>query len=143
VIAVDTNVLVYAHMSGSPFHERAKSALAELAEGSAFWAIPSPCLYEFYCVVTHRDIYSPPSTPAQALQQIGGWRSSPTLRVITETHDHLDVMAELARRGELRGSMIYDARVSAICLSHGVHELMTMDRDFTRFPELTIMSLVA
>jgi predicted nucleic acid-binding protein len=40
VIAVDTNILVYAHREDSPFHEAAFGCLAELAEGPAIWAIP-------------------------------------------------------------------------------------------------------
>lgn len=36
----------------------------------------------------------------------------------------------------LKGPMIHDARIAAICLSHGVKKLWTCDRDFARFPSL-------
>jgi predicted nucleic acid-binding protein len=42
VIAVDTNILVYAHRNDSPFHERARSALESLANGTREWAVPWP-----------------------------------------------------------------------------------------------------
>jgi predicted nucleic acid-binding protein len=32
--------------------------------------------------------------------------------------------------------MVHDARIVAICLHHGVSELWTADRDFSRFPSL-------
>jgi len=67
VIAVDTNILVYAHREDSPFHEAASGRVAELAEGPATWAIPWPCLHEFLGIVTHSRIYAPPTPLAQAL----------------------------------------------------------------------------
>ena len=41
MIAVDANILVYAHREDSPFHDAAFARLAELAEGAAPWAIPA------------------------------------------------------------------------------------------------------
>jgi len=46
VIAVDTNVLVYAHRRDLPLHGEARARLAELAESAGAWAIPWPCLAE-------------------------------------------------------------------------------------------------
>lgn len=43
MIAVDANLLVYAHREDSPWHEAAYARLAEPAEGRAPWAIPWPC----------------------------------------------------------------------------------------------------
>ncbi len=40
MIALDTNILVYAHRAASPFHEAVFRRMAELAEGPAVWAIP-------------------------------------------------------------------------------------------------------
>ncbi|NNK63615.1 MAG: VapC toxin family PIN domain ribonuclease, partial [Gemmatimonadetes bacterium] len=34
------------------------------------------------------------------------------------------------------GPRIHDARVAALCDYHGVRELWSADRDFTRFPDL-------
>src|SRR5438128_2166939 len=56
VIALETNILVYAHREDSPFHEAAFRRVAELAEGPAIWAIPWPCLHEFLAIVTHLRI---------------------------------------------------------------------------------------
>jgi predicted nucleic acid-binding protein len=73
VIAVDTNILVYAHRADSPFHDRARLTLEPLA---------------------------------------------------------------LAARAH--GGAIHDARIAAICLAHGVAELWSADRDFSRFPALAV-----
>ena len=79
MIAVDTNILVYAHREDSPFHEPAFQRLSELAEGAASWAIPWPCLHEFLAIVTHPRIYAPPTPLGRALDQVDAWLESPTL----------------------------------------------------------------
>ena len=61
MIAVDTNILVYAHREDSPWHEAAWSCVAAMAEGRDSWAIPWPCLHEFVAIATHPRIYAPPS----------------------------------------------------------------------------------
>jgi predicted nucleic acid-binding protein len=36
------------------------------------------------------------------------------------------------------GPLVQDARIAALCLQHGVRELWTADRDFSRFPALGV-----
>lgn len=40
MIAVDSNLLVYAHREDSPWHNAAYARIVDLAEGPAAWAIP-------------------------------------------------------------------------------------------------------
>ncbi len=77
MIAVDSNILVYAHREDSPWHSPAFECLRDLAEGKDPWAIPWPCLHEFLAVVTHPRIYSPPTPLGQALDQVDAWLESP------------------------------------------------------------------
>ncbi|GAB6042798.1 type II toxin-antitoxin system VapC family toxin [Endothiovibrio diazotrophicus] len=46
MIAIDTNILVYAHRSDSPFHGAADRAVTRLAESGELWAIPWPCIHD-------------------------------------------------------------------------------------------------
>jgi predicted nucleic acid-binding protein len=46
------------------------------------------------------------------------------------------VLARLLANGQVTGARVHDARIAALCLAHGVSELWSADRDFTRFPEL-------
>jgi len=59
VIAVDTNLLVYAHRRDSEWHRPAREVVQGLAESPAAWAIPWSCIYEFYSITTHPKIYDP------------------------------------------------------------------------------------
>lgn len=132
MIAVDTNILVYAHREDSPFHRKAESCISALAAGRAEWAIPWPCLHEFFSVVTHPRIYSPPSTVAEAFDQIDAWQSSRRLVMLSESPVYLADLKRVVTRGKIVGSRVHDARIAALCLSHGVSELWSADRDFSR-----------
>lgn len=143
MIAVDTNVLVYAHRRDSDFHEAAADAVRSLAQARSSWAIPWPCLHEFYAIATHPRIYSPPSTPEQAVAQIDAWLASPSLTVLGEPSDHWSRLSALVVDGKVAGPMVHDARIAALCLGHGVRELWSADRDFSRFPELGVRNPLA
>lgn len=143
MIAVDANVLVYAHRPDSRFHPQAAAVLRSLAEDSVTWALPWPCLHEFYGVVTNPRLFARPTPPAIALDQIAAWAESPSVRLLTESPIHLRTLSLLLTSSELAGPAVHDAKIAAICLDHGVRALLTMDRDFSRFPALKTRSLLA
>jgi uncharacterized protein len=143
MIAVDTNLLVYAHRRDSPWHERANSALTHLAEGPHRWALPWQVIHEFFGIVTHPRIYSPPSTTQQAIAQLDAWLEAPTVELIGEDSGYWKVLRLQLERGHIAGPRVHDARIAAICLYHGVTELWTADRDFTRFPSLSVRNPLA
>lgn len=136
MIAIDTNILVYAHRRDSAWHQAAAACVSEAAEGAAHWAIPWPCLHEFFAVVTRPRVFAPPSTIAEAVHQIEGWMASPNLIMLAETADHWTTLKGLLSAGRITGGAVHDARIAALCLQHGVSELYTADRDFSRFPAL-------
>ncbi|MBZ5562166.1 MAG: PIN domain-containing protein [Acidobacteriia bacterium] len=138
MIAVDTNILVYAHREDSPWHEVAYARLAELAEGRAAWAIPWPCLHEFLAIVTHPQIYNPPSPMETALSQVEAWLEAPSLMLLAETGGYWSELRDALTAGHVTGPQVHDARIAALCRLHGVRELWTLDRDFGRFPGLKV-----
>jgi uncharacterized protein len=136
LIAVDTNLLVYAHRAESEFHERASVCVRALAEGRTRWGIPWPCVHEFIAIVTHPRIYDPPTPQKLALAQVDAWFGSPSLVALGESDDHWTHLRRVLTQGKVLGPRVHDARIAALCLSHGVRELWTADRDFSRFSEL-------
>ena len=136
MIAVDTNILVYAHRRDLPWHAPAQAALQVLCTGASAWAIAWPSVHEFYSVVTSRGKFERPSTVLQALNQLDAWLAAPSLHMIGETAQHWAALSDLIKAGKVQGGMVHDARIAAICLQHGVRELWTADRDFSRFPQL-------
>ena len=136
MIAVDTNILVYAHRGDSAWHEPASDRMRTLAEGRSPWAIPWPCVHEFYAVVTHPRIYDPASTAEEALRQIDAWLESPPLVLLAEGDSYWHELKDTVERSRVTGAQVHDARIAALCRNHGVRELWTADRDFSRFPYL-------
>jgi uncharacterized protein len=138
VIAVDTNILVYAHREDSPFYKKASVCIKGLAEGRLPWAIPWPCIHEFYSIVTHPKIYDPPSPIDIAIGQIDAWIESPSLVLLSESVLYWDKLRKLIVSSKATGPLVHDARISSLCIDHGITELLTSDRDFGRFPSLKI-----
>jgi len=138
MIAVDTNILVYAHRHDSQWHGQAAKALRALAEGRSPWAIPWPCVHEFYSVTTHPRIFAVPTPITAAINQLRAWLESPTLVLISESAGYWGVVSAMAESAKIDGPRIHDARIAALCLHHGVRELWTADRDFSRFPGVKI-----
>jgi len=138
MIAVDTNLLVYAHREDSPWHSSALAVLTELSEGAAAWAIPWPCVHEFLSIVTHPRIYRPPTPVVIALKAVRAWMESPTLRLLGEGPDHWVRLESVILSAKAAGPMVHDARIAALCLSHGVRQFWSADRDFSRFPALKV-----
>ena len=138
MIAVDSNILVYAHREDSPWHEIAFARLGEMAEGPGAWAIPWPCLHEFLAIVTHPRIYNPPSPLDTALAQVEAWLEAPGLVLLMEMEGYWAELRAMLAAGRVTGSQVHDARVAALCRLHRVEELWSADRDFSRFPGIKV-----
>ena len=138
MIAVDTNLLVFAHRGDAGLHLEALAALQPVVEGTSAWAIPWPCVHEFIGITTHPRIYRPASTLREALGFLGSLLDSPQLQLLSEGPGYFAKLSSLALAAKLSGPRIHDARIAALCLHHGVKELWTADRDFSTFPQLTV-----
>ena len=138
MIAVDTNLLVYAHREDSPWHKAAYACIAKLAEGRAAWAIPWPCVHEFLAIVTHQRIFSPPTPLDTALNQVEAWLESPSVVLLAELEGYWLELRTIVTAGLVTGPQVHDARVAALCQLHGVRQLWTADRDFSRFAGLAV-----
>ncbi len=137
MIAVDTNILVYAHREDAAHHAAALGALHELSQAGRAWTVPWPCVHEFVAIVTHRRVFSPPSSTDDALRAIADLLELTGVTTLGEGPDHPSRLAGLLRDSGVVGPKVHDARIAAICLSHGVDELWTADRDFSYFPGLS------
>ena len=143
MIAVDTNILVYANREESEWHKPALAAVRRLAEGNEAWAIPVSCVGEFLRVVSHDRLFDPPTPVLEALAAMESLLASPSSRLLVPGDRYLRLLRGLIDESAVRGNLVYDAQIAAVCLEHGATTLLTEDRDFARFPGLTILSLVA
>jgi len=140
VIALDTNILVYANRAEMASYTKARDAVAALAEGSSPWALPWPCIHEFLSVVTSPRVFVVPTPPSDALEQVDAWLASPSVVLLAESGQHWSELRSVILTARAAGRLIHDARIAALCLQHGVRELWSADRDFNRFPALTVVN---
>jgi uncharacterized protein len=138
VIAVDTNILVYAHRRDSEFHAAAATLVRSLAESTHAWSIAWPSVHEFFAIVTHPRIFRPPTPPERAIAQIDAWLASPSLVLLGETAGHWPRLRMMIVDAKIEGPKVHDARIAALCAQHGVRELLSADRDFSRFPNMRV-----
>jgi len=136
VIAIHTNILVYAHREDSTWHEAADRCLGSAAESGAPWAIPWPCIHEFLAIVTHPRIYDPPTPQDDALEQVACWLEVSTLVLFAEATGYWPTLRETLATSRVAGPRVHEARIAALCRQNGVRELWTADRDFGRFAGL-------
>lgn len=142
MIAVDTNILVYAHRSGFPQHRQALDVLERLVEGEEPFCLPVFVLAEFVRVVTHPSFLTRPSSLEIALSSIDALVA--TTAVVLHPGDLFwGLFRQATIEGRATGNLVFDAQIVALCREHGVRTILTEDRDFRRFDDLDVRPLAA
>lgn len=139
MIAVDTNVLVYAHRREMAKHPQALALLTDLAEGDAPWGLPVFVVNEFLRVVTHRRVFPVPTTRSVATGVISALVASPTARVLHPGGRYLKLLEQTIEEGDAQGNLVLDAAIVALCREHGVDTVVTANKDFHRFPSVKVV----
>lgn len=142
MIAVDTNVLIYANRAELPLHSVARTRLTELAQGAVPWALPVVAVWGFVRLVT-QPIFDPPTPIGQAIEFVDRLLGSPTVRVLGPGSRHWELLRSVLAGGQVRGGLVTDAVIVALCQEHGVDTVLSNDRDFHRFPEVKVERLDA
>ena len=137
MIALGTNILVYARRQETPHHRRAKRLLRQLAEGHEPWALPWPCVYEFLRVVTNPRVFAPTNLSV-ALEDLESLLGPASLLLLGEGAAHPGHLRAAVEAGQAVGNLVHDAHIAALAIEHGVKELWTTDRDCARFPCLRL-----
>jgi toxin-antitoxin system PIN domain toxin len=136
VILPDVNSLVYAYRREADRHELYARWLGEVVAGADELALADHCLTGFLRIVTNPRIFSDPAPNREALRFVKHLRTARRARVVSSTHATWRTMASLiASDAVLRGNLLPDAYLAALCISHGCR-LATADRGFARFPGL-------
>lgn len=138
MIAIDTNLLVYAQRRGTPEHLRARKAIERASADPRGWGIPIPCIAEFWCVVTHPASSGGPSPAKEArgfLQALAGNGGASIWPLGTGFWERL---TELASDLKISGARIFDLQIALVALEGGATELWSHDRAFVGIPGLQL-----
>jgi uncharacterized protein len=55
---------------------------------------------------------------------------------LSEGSNYWSVLSSLLASAKVTGPLVHDARIAALCLSQGIKDLWSADRDFSRFPQV-------
>ncbi len=144
MLAIDTNILVYAHFDRYPQHEKARAFVEEQLLAGNDWCLGWQIYYEYLRIVTHPRVHEKPLTLAKAMADLEPYLSSPSCQVLTHSPQHHQVLAALSQRfGTVSGNHIHDFHYAALLFEHGVKRIATADADFRRFDFLEVMDPTA
>jgi uncharacterized protein len=138
VIAVDTNLLVYAHRAGTPQHRAARRAIERAANDDAGWGIALASLAEFWSVTTHPASAGRPSTPAEASAFLRSLVQSGGAQFWQPGSGFTDRLLALAVDRRVQGPRIFDLQIALTAVEHGAHVIWTHDRNFLSLPGLRV-----
>ena len=141
MIAVDTNILVYAHRSSMPQHDLARRRVQALASGDAAWAIPVFCVGELIRILTHVRLWTEPFAPDEACEAVSRLVRSPSCTVLMPGERYWPLLRQAIEESGARGNLTFDAQIVALCRESGVRALLTEDRDFARFGDFQTQRL--
>ena len=128
-IGIDTNLLLYARLAGSPFHERAVAFLESLGDDSDV-VISELVLVEFYLALRNPAILEPPLTAAQAVAECQFFRVHPHWALAENAEVMESVWRDAATPGFAR-RRIMDVRLARTLIAHGVTDFATAnEKDF-------------
>jgi toxin-antitoxin system PIN domain toxin len=143
VLAVDTNVLVYAADVHSQFHLACNEWLDRQRRRSSAWYVTWPIVYEFLRVATHPRIMRRPWTAPKAWEFVTSLLASPGIGVLVPTQRHADVATEvIGEFPHLAGNILHDGHTAILMREHGIKQIYTRDTDFHRFPFLDVIDPV-
>lgn len=138
-LALDTNLLVYAHRAGTPEHRMARKAIEGAVNRERAWGIPFPCLAEFWAVVTHPRCVGGASSTEQARTFIQGLLEDGGGEVWHPGSGFGMRLLQAARQRELHGSRIFDLQIGLIAYEAGASEMWSHDRSFVTPPGLKLV----
>lgn len=139
---VDANILLYAVDRESRFHAPAAAWLEDGLNGTRRIGLPWSSLTAFVRIATHPRALRRPLQPGTAWELVEAWLDAPAAWIPTPGPAHREILGRLVRDLDLRGNLVADAAVAALCIEHGL-DVVSADTDFARFTELTWINPVA
>jgi toxin-antitoxin system PIN domain toxin len=135
---VDTNILVYATHTASPFHDRARALVEHLVAGPRLAYLLWPVVLGYLRIVTHPNILGSPLSTDEAMSNIEALIAPAHVRVAGEGNDFWPAFREVSSDVKPRGNLVPDAHLVALMREHGVSTIWSHDRDFRKFRGITV-----
>lgn len=138
MIAIDTNLLVYAHRAGVSQHRSARRAIERALRDGRGWGIATGSIGEFWGLVTHPSAAGRPSTPTEAADFLRHLRDDADMQIWSPGKGFGERLLQMAVDLDVTGVRIFDLQIGLTALENGAHEIWSHDRAFTRVPGLRL-----
>jgi len=141
MFAIDTNLLVYAHNTASPYHTQAKAFVEAVMntrdeDGNLSVCLPAQVLMEFVHVITWQHLEAPLSLSA-AIQVVQDYRDTGVAIIShqeTQIQTFLALLTTLSTRKK-----VFDVALAATLKDNGITRLYTVNTaDFEEFEFLEV-----
>ena len=131
---VDTNVLVYANIIETPFHEQALTAIKEAHHADRTIWISRQVIREYLVTLTRPQVFE--ELPrATVLEQIGQFTER--FKVADDTDAVTEQLIKLLGDFKIGGKQVLDANIVATLLTYDIPCLLTHNvKDFERFENI-------
>ncbi len=139
MIAVDTNILIYAHRSGTDEHRPARRAIERARNSGEPWGISAASIGEFWSIVTHPRAAGRPSTPAEAAGFLQALAETAGMQTWTPGPGFAARLLACACDLDVSGPRIFDLQIALTVFDNGATQLWTHDAGFVRLPGLRIV----
>lgn len=134
---IDTNILVYALDTESPFHLKAIDFVNGTARGELEIGISPQVVGELYATITNPRKASHPLSPNEAIDVIKSIWEAENIRRIFPKQETLELTLDLVKRYQLKSLDFFDAQIVATMLDNGVSTIYTVNEgDFAIFEEI-------
>ena len=139
MIAVDTNLLVYALRSGVAEHGAARVAIEQAAASPGGWGVALQSIAELWMVVTHPSAAGGPASSATVALFLERLREDAHMRIFQPRAGFATRLVDLATTLGVNGPRIFDLQIGLTALEAGARELWTHDRRFRAPPDLRVV----
>jgi toxin-antitoxin system PIN domain toxin len=139
MILTDANLLLYAYNADVAEHDISREWLETQLSGSDLFCFAWQTLTAFLRISTNPRAFAAPLSTKEATSIVTEWLERPQTVLLTPGEKHWAIFQQLLESGQARGPLVMDAHLAALALEHGA-TLASSDRDFSRFPGLTLIN---
>ena len=140
MIALDTNLLVYAHRSATSEHKAARAAIEQAADSDG-WGFAAPVVAEFWSIVTHPAASGRPSSPDEARRFLAALADADA-HVWSPGAGFGLRLAQLAADLRVSGNRIFDLQIALCAFEGGAREIWSYDARFATIPGLRLVQAI-
>ncbi|MGI8712696.1 MAG: type II toxin-antitoxin system VapC family toxin [Solirubrobacteraceae bacterium] len=135
MLLLDVNIVLAAHRGDHPQHAEVRVWFDELLAGDQQFTVPLLVWASFLRLATNRRIFEVPTPRADAFAFLEATCAQPQHLPTAPGPRHLDLLRQLCEEGDATGDLVPDAVIAAVAAEHSA-EIVTLDRDFARFPSV-------